>query len=175
MWQSPIGERVSFCCVTCTQSLALHPICFFVSPRNERRTIISLLHQRGIEPLIKHMSGAIGPNAELPLVMPPHLIWTPKNFLRRPLLSIIYWVRFIGRRAPGLGDSPLSYPRCAPAGSIVNQRHLIVRRVLRGSAPTSGGSVSSFVPRPTFVCPDWALSLCCYERIPDLVAPTWRF
>ena len=35
MWPSPIGKHVLLCCVTCTQSLALRPVYFFVSPRNE--------------------------------------------------------------------------------------------------------------------------------------------
>ena len=43
VWPSPIGKCVLFCCVTCTWPLALHPICFFVSSRNER----SSLHHTG--------------------------------------------------------------------------------------------------------------------------------
>lgn len=91
---SRIGKFVLFCRAIRAQSLALRPICFFVSLWNERRTIISLLHQCRADPQTSKHSQTL--SAPSPLML-PHFVRTPENFLHPRLIFDIdldvLWIR----------------------------------------------------------------------------------
>jgi hypothetical protein len=138
---SRIGKFALFCRATTARFLPLRPICFFVSLRNERQTIISLLHPCRIDPPIKHCQTPSAPAPRLSLTL-PHLIRTPEIFLFHPRLffDIDLEVRGMPIRKMHFESSSMY-----PVGSIVIRPYsLIACRVLRGSAHTFEDFMSSF-------------------------------
>ena len=142
VWPSPIGKCVLFCRVTCTQSLALHPICFLSLQGMNVEQSFHCNTNTGPS----HGPGRCATGSTPRLLMLPHLFQTPENFLHLPPLSdtelgALRWMPSIGRGRRTF-ESPLV---CSGRKPVIQWYSLIVCRFLRVYAHTLEDPVPSFV------------------------------